>query len=299
MGQLWLIISSMKVIYRLVIVFAFWSLSISSAFAGESPEELFNRGVQTYNRFTDHDVEESIKHFKSAIEGDSSFSPAHAALAESYIQKYYRSGEDDRHLIKKASESAEKALMLDPRSPEAHKALGSVYFAKGKIEEAIEELERAVDMEPEFARAWLNLGTCHFELGRLGKAMEFFVKAAEIKNDPLAEGLAHFNIAYIQSNQKDYLPALNSYRKAEGLVPLYYNIHYGMGVALMNLERDKEAVSAFKKAVELKPDYADGWFGLASASHRLKDFKEAGKAYERTLDLDPDFDEARDGLRAL
>lgn len=263
------------------------------------PKPLYLEGAAAYQEFTEGGIKESIRLFKGARDEDPSFSPAYSSLAESYIQLYYRSGETDAGLIRTAAGLAERALLADARSPEAHKAIASVYFAEARIEEAIEELERAVDMKPEYARAWLNLGTCWLELGEEEKGMRFFKRAIELDNDLLATALAYYNIASMQAGGKDHKGAAANYDRAASLLPGYYNIHYGKGIALMNLGRDDEAVPVFEEAIRLKADYPAAHLALASANHRLGEVPHAKKSYEAALRLDPDLEDAARGLAAL
>ena len=267
--------------------------------AEKGPEPLYLEGVTAYQEFTDSGIKKSIRLFKEAIDEDPAFSPAYSSLAESYIQLYYRSGEADTSLIKTAAGVAEKALLADARSPKAHKAIASVYFAEAKIDEAIEELERAVDMKPEYARAWLNLGTCWLELGEEKKGMRFFKEAIELDNDLLATAIAYYNIASMQAGAKDHKGSADNYARAASLLPGYFNIHYGKGIALMNLGRDGESISAFEEAIRLKPDYPTAHLALASAHHRIGNVMRAKKAYEAALGLDPDLEDAERGLAAL
>lgn len=267
--------------------------------AERGAEPYYLDGVAAYQEFTNSGIKESIRLFKEAIDEDPAFSPAYSSLAESYIQLYYRSGETDPSLIKTAAGLAEKALLADARSPKAHKAIASVYFAEAKIDEAIEELERAVDMKPEYARAWLNLGTCWLELGEEKKGMRFFKRAIELDNDLLATAVAYYNIASIQAGAEDHKRSADNYARAASLLPGYFNIHYGRGIALMNLGRDDEAISAFEEAIRLKADYPTAHLALASAHHRLGNVSNSRKAYEAALRLDPYMEDAERGLAAL
>ncbi|MBE9537359.1 MAG: tetratricopeptide repeat protein [Proteobacteria bacterium] len=267
--------------------------------AAGNTDDLFSRGVEAYNSFSDAGINLSVELFEAAIKEAPSSSPAHAALAEGYIQQYLRTGSNDKKLLKKATSLAERSLLLDAKSPMAHKTLGTTYFASGKPEEAIEEFERAVDMEPGYARAWLNLGSSYHRIGDIKTAASHFARAAELKNDPLAEALAHYNLAALSYEKGDYTKALSSYDKAKTILPKYHNIYYGMGITLMQLDRDKEAVDLFKKAIELKAGDADFHMGLASAYHRLGKKAEAKAAYYRALDIDPDMEDARQGLMGL
>lgn len=267
--------------------------------ANEGAESFYLKGIGAYQNFTNSGIKESIRLFEAAINEDPAFSPAHSALAESYIQLYYRTSESNQSLINKAFTLAEKALFTDARSPMAHKAIASVYFARGKIDEAIEELERAVDMEPRYARAWLNLGTCWLKLGEKMKGVRFFKKAIELDNDLIAKAIAYYNIASIQATSNAHKEAKANYKIAARLLPGYFNIHYGRGITLMNLDRDGEAISAFKEAIRLKPDYASAHLALASAHHRLGNKAEAKTNYEAALKIDPDMEDAARGMAAL
>ena len=267
--------------------------------AGKGAEPFYLEGVAAYQGFTDNRIRESIRLFEEAIDKDPTFSPAYSSLAESYIQLYYRTFESDPALVAKASTMAEKALFTDAKSPKAHKAIASVYFARGKINEAIEELERAVDMEPKYARAWLNLGSNWLKLGKKGKAMGFFKEAIELNNDPLATAVAHYNIACIEAADSKHKLAFHSYKLALKLLPGYFNIHYGKGIALMHLNRDDEAIPAFEEAIRIKPDYPSAHLALASAHHRLGNISNSRKAYEAALRLDPYMEDAERGLAAL
>ena len=281
------------------LLFLSFALFAAPTAAEEGPGALYRQGMDAYERFSDGDVEQSIRLFKEVTDRFPRFAPAYAALAESLVQKYNRGEREDKTLLEGALENARQALMLDAKLPDAHKAIGSVFHASGKTGEAIEELERAVDMEPDYARAWLNLGTCHLEEGRKEKAEEFFMKAVSLGTDRLAEGIGHYNLATVRAEEKREEPALVHYGKAREKVPGYHGIHFGRGVALMNLGRDKEALADFAEALALKKDYREAWFGLAAANHRLGNKEEAEKAYLKLLELDPEHEEALMGLRAL
>jgi len=267
--------------------------------AGEDPQTFYERGREAYNRFSDDHIKAAIIFFEKAIEGSPSFSPAYSALAEAYIQEYLRNPEASPGLLEKAAAAAEKALFTDARSASAHKAIASVYYAKGMVAEAIEELERAIDMVPDYARALLNLGACWLAMEDRERALGFFRDAVNADNDDLAKGIAYYNMASLEADEKRFDSSLEVYRKAAGLVPDYYNIHYGLGVVYMNLDRDGDAVESFREAVRLKADYIPGHMGLASAYHRLGNKPSAMKAYEAVLAVDPESEEAEKGLAAL
>lgn len=271
----------------------------TEALAQNDNQSLFDKGVNAYNAFSEKGIDESISLFEEVISLASDNVLAHAALSESYVQKYLRGNKRDGNLIDKAHSASQKALQLDPEKAETHKASGSVYFARGEINKATEAIKIALDMNPQYARAWLSLGACLLALDERDDADRAFTKAIDLANDPLAEALGHYSLAIIQSLQNEHLFSLENFEKAALGLPLYYNVFYGKGVALMNLERDEEALDAFKEASALKPDSADAYYGIASANHRLKNIGPARQAYESALALDPDMEGAQRGLMAL
>lgn len=271
----------------------------SPAFAGEDTHIFYEQGIAAYERFSDDQIESAIDFLKKELEKSPRFSPAYSALAEAYIQKYFRSPGGAPQLLEKAALAAEKALFSDARSAPAHKAIASVYFAKGMTDEAMEELERAIDMVPDYGRALLNLGICWLHKGNREKARAFFGEAINAGNDKLARGVAYFNLASLEAEEKMFESSLQKYRKALDFIPDYYNIYYGLGVVLMNLGRDKEAVTAFNESLRLKADYGAAHTGLARAYHRLGDKVSAAMSYEAALAIDPDSEEAKEGLAAL
>ena len=66
------------------------------AYAEESNDALYNRGVQSYNTFTDESIDEAIMIFEKAVQKNPDFAPGFAALAEGLVQKYFR-GNEKRH----------------------------------------------------------------------------------------------------------------------------------------------------------------------------------------------------------
>lgn len=85
----------------------------------------------------------------------------------------------------------------------------------------------------------------------------------------------------------DYQSALVLWTKTADARPANYVAYCGIGHALLDLDRAKDALDPLEKSVQLKGDYVDGWFHRGRALQRLGRYDEAIESYRRVLDLDP------------
>jgi tetratricopeptide (TPR) repeat protein len=93
---------------------------------------------------------------------------------------------EDRHALKKALESYQRAAALDPQCAAAHYRMGVVLGCLGRWPEAAAAYEEAIRLQPEDGNAYLNLGFVYYEQGRDSQAQECFRRARE-----LGSGLAN------------------------------------------------------------------------------------------------------------
>lgn len=111
----------------------------------------------------------------------------------------------------------ERAYALLPDDPDVQVNLGGALIMTSKWQRAEAILEKAVEKHPHHAQLWLNLAAAY--LGRLEissrsrqeKAIAAYKKAIEI--DPVAPS-AHYNIALIYSERKDWAAAVEWFEAA-------------------------------------------------------------------------------------
>jgi len=124
---------------------------------------------------------------------DPEFAPAYALLAymaltgEDSFLGFDRAGPLPPWLAN-AQAYAEKARDLDPRSPDAHVALGGVHAQRFNLVEAEQELRRAIVLSPNHAYAYLWLARVLDVEGRTEEAIASMQRAAEL--DPLTSRVA-------------------------------------------------------------------------------------------------------------
>jgi tetratricopeptide (TPR) repeat protein len=136
----------------------------------------------------------------------------------------------------------EQAYRLDAGSVPVCINLGGAYVMCGRHKRAIPVLEAARDAEPGNAMIWINLG------------------AAYLGNPVLATA--------DQQNQ-----AIGAFEKALQIDPAAPNVHYNLGLILLDRGDRDLAVAAFRRAVEVNPLDRDArqWLGKLEALQQEDD----------------------------
>ena len=112
---------------------------------------------------------------------------------------------------------AERALALQPNLPEAHIALGTVYYyGYRQYDEALAEFTRAVELRPNNSQALEYVGYVHRRQGKLELALEELTKALE--QNPRDAALAG-NRADIYIQWREWLEAQPALKAAISLDP--------------------------------------------------------------------------------
>lgn len=73
-----------------------------------------------------------------------------------------------------AIEAIERAVLLDPLNPRAHRAAGSIDYSARRYARAIAPLRRALQLNPKITNAHGLIGDCLMQLGRLAEAKKEF-----------------------------------------------------------------------------------------------------------------------------
>jgi len=135
--------------------------------------------------------------------------------------------------------------------------------------------------------------------GRPKEGITFYEKAAGVK--PRLTTIAYNQIGLLLTRQGDFAGAVDAYKKAleyneqteDG--PSIAGIHFDLGIALENLNCDKEAEEHFRRAVQLfgelvqkRPRSAGPQFWLGKALVKLADFDAAREAFKRAVELNAD-----------
>ncbi len=179
---------------------------------------LYEEGRYLFNQFQPPRSNlNAIERYQQAIQLDRNFALAYAGLSEAYAYLGENSVRYPREVMPKAKEAAEKAVALDPNSPQAHTALAAVMLDYDWDREgAVRELERALQLNP--GSAWAQHWFAHSleAQGRFDAATEQFRAALAI--DPLSIPI-YWDIANELIGAKRYDDALQYLAKATDLFP--------------------------------------------------------------------------------
>ena len=190
--------------------------------------EAYNKyllGRHLWNLRTPQSLQSAVNSFREAVDLDSGYDQAWAALAETYaIIPEYRAGSINEY-IPLAREAVAKALAINPKSARALSASG--YFKAYydfDWEGANADLKRAVMLEPGYANAHQWYGEILCQQGYLEEALEQLQLAR--KADPLSVVVRHVPGYFLLWNfrleeaEKHYMDAL-----ALGGQPQRWTIH--------------------------------------------------------------------------
>ena len=125
------------------------------------------------------DLEKVAQLYERAIQADPSFALAFARL--SYVEGTLYQGIVDPVVLEKARAAANEALRLQPALPEAHLALGYIYYrANGDYERALQELAVAKAGLPNDPDIFLVIGSIERRQGKWSESTADFNKAVSL-----------------------------------------------------------------------------------------------------------------------
>jgi TolB-like protein/DNA-binding winged helix-turn-helix (wHTH) protein/tetratricopeptide (TPR) repeat protein len=197
--------------------------------------ELYMRGRFFREQATAEGAQNAIAEFERAIALDPNYAAAHAAIADAYRLLGAPGWEVDRPsvLLARAKESSERALALDPKSPQARAVLAMIKFNfEWDLAGAEREITEALRLNPSFAQAYQYYSSILTCMGRADDAIAAARRAVEL--DPLA-------------------PTATT----------------SLGVRYYYARRLQEAREQFTKTLEITPGFAVAHWGLAQI-HRLE-----------------------------
>jgi serine/threonine protein kinase/tetratricopeptide (TPR) repeat protein len=173
-------------------------------------------------------LREAVALLTAAIQRDSTFAPAYAALALTYaiLPAYAAVSEDSVEPLIQAN--ATRALMLDTVSVEAEVALGNLAAESWRWHDAETHLHRAISLDPSSAPA-------------------------------------HLTFAILLRSEGRFAASLHEHTIAESLDPLSPPVAWNKGITLLDAGMFDRAAEAAHRAIQLSPNSPNGYWVLAAA----------------------------------
>jgi DNA-binding winged helix-turn-helix (wHTH) protein len=174
--------------------------------------ELVGRGRSHLLSGSFFELPAAVDAFRSAIEIDPTYAPAHAGLARARcVQAAFRVV-PHQEAFAEAKASALRALAMDSASADAQVALGTVLFLSEWDWTAAERsLRRALEINPDHTEALLQYGSLQEALGRLDDGLR--CKQQALARDPRSPGVL-VQIATSYWHQRKYDDTLVWARRA-------------------------------------------------------------------------------------
>ena len=155
--------------------------------------------------------------FERSLALDSSFAPAHAALALTHYAMYDLNYDPSPDRLARAQREADEALRLAPDLPESRLATGLArHVARGDFRGALEQFRLGLQHAPNDADLWTWTGRVQRDLGNWDSVFVAFERARQL--DPRASTLFH-SIGNTYHRLHRYREAIDAYRKELALAP--------------------------------------------------------------------------------
>src|SRR5215831_10906517 len=165
--------------------------------------ELVGRGRSHLLSDSFFELPAAVEAFRSAIEIDPTYAPAHAGLARARCVLAASHAVPHQEAFAEAKASALRALAMDSAAADAQVALGTVLFLSEWDWTAAERsLQRALEINPDHTEALLQYGSLQEALGRLDDGLR--CKQQALARDPRSPGvLVQIAISYWHQRKDD------------------------------------------------------------------------------------------------
>jgi serine/threonine-protein kinase len=207
-------------------------------------------------------VEDSaVRYFERALDLDSAFALAHAAIAAIYNARFFNY-DPNPAWEERAFVEIEKALALDPNLAEAYQQKGNLTWtrANGFPHEAAAKLHRkATALKPSLVEPHNSLGAIYMHVGLFDRALAEYDSARTL--DPTTTFVS-LRIARIHWYEGKYAQAL---REFDAIPRRGSSLLAERALTLNYLGRRTEALAALDSAVLLAPNTQYGDIGAARA----------------------------------
>ena len=165
--------------------------------------DLYLLGRHHSRDYSEQGIERARDYYLKALEIDPAFAPAYGGLADAYmfLADFGDLPQGESHELARAA--AEKALSIDPNSPEAHAALGLLMNDLGHGREAESHLQKALEVNPNHVNALLWYRNNLVAMLRVNDAMQVTerVLALDPLSPPVRRHYAHQLIAMLRFDE--------------------------------------------------------------------------------------------------
>ena len=222
-----------------------WVRNLSSLPGNQEAHEAYLRGRFCWNKRTRRGIQKSIDYFQQAIAHDPDYALAYAGLADGYRIQAVWGWLEPRVARDKTLTAALRALEINDKLSEAHKALGAAHLRfDWAWKESKTELRRALELNPSDADAHRVYALYLQAIGRVEEAIAEVEQARTL--DPLSS-LIETALGKALYFARHYEASITQCRRVLELDPDYAPAHFNLGRSLVEAGKVEEAIGEFKK----------------------------------------------------
>ncbi len=212
--------------------------------------DLYLLGRHHAREYSEEGLKRASEYFLKALEIDPSFASAHSGLADAYLLLADYSDLPQGEAIELARAAAEKALAIDPSSPEALSSMGLVMNNLGHYRDSGNYFEKALQVNPNYVNALLWYSNALFNQFEKSKAMKMASRAMDV--DPLSHNVRRIHtLQLLRSKRFDETEsAIRAFIATDPDDPMPYEL---WGDLFMARGLPHNAIPMFDKAHRLRP----------------------------------------------
>jgi tetratricopeptide (TPR) repeat protein len=204
--------------------------------------------------------------------------PLSADVLSSYARALSATGHRAEALARMKEASA-----VQPRNPQLHDDLGTLYAQQQDWPHAEQEYSKAVSLRPDFAAAHLHLGSV-YQAEQKPEAVSELQKAYELSPRDANVALLVGNAEADAGQDAQALPILE---QAHRLAPGSTQASYQLALVLQRMNRVPDAISLLKSVVEAEPNNADALVNLGLALTQTHEARDGIPYLQRAILLAP------------
>ena len=188
--------------------------------------------------------------------------------------------------FKSAIEHLRAGIEMEPESSEAHRILGTAYWAAQAYDASVEQLEKAIRLNPRDERPRMMLAEVLGEAGQVTNAVATLREATETIPD---SGLAHYRLGRLYQNLQRDAEALPEFEEALRLSPVtgVNGLLATIGYLRLNAMNFDGAIETYKQAVSVDLNDLEAHKKLGDGYRKQGRLDEALAEFVVTLMIDP------------
>lgn len=236
--------------------------------------------LQRYERA--ENVENAIGRLRQAVQEDSKYAQAHAALALAYWYKYSSTRESE--WLEESKAEVKAAVDVDSQLPEVQLAIGNVNLRTGALAEALTAFQHVLELDARNPDGYLGMARTYSAQGRFGDAERAYRDA--IAASP-ARWDCYNSLGQFLNAHARYTEAIQNWQKVTELAPDNVWGYMNIGVAYFNLGEFARANEYFGRGMQIDPNNSDLYSDAGTMSFYLGRFEESAGYFRKAIALKP------------